>query len=151
MYAKIHGIPWDGTMTPASNSLPGLPDQQWSTRAWDAYVVAPTMLRPGRPCSAAISAKVTQAQASTTSPGPHTYEVRPRKPVGSKVKYNIKIHQVHTKLLNNCSLGRLKSMQIQETVLGSTDIREKYKPSTANGVTAKLPKLNMGAKAKVDF
>ena len=42
-------------------------------------------------------------------------------------------------------------MQIQETVFGSTDIRQKSKPSSANGVKVKLPKLNMGGKAKVAF
>ena len=102
-------------MTPVSNSLPGLPEQQWSTMAWDAYVVAPTLLRPGRPCSAAISAKVTKAQskiyncrgknlykrilfkASTITFKP-AIEVRPRKPVVSKVKLNVyNIHEVYAK------------------------------------------------------
>ena len=63
VHARLLEIPWDGSMAPVSNSLPGLPDQQWSARSWEAYVVGPTMLRPGRPCSAISSAKVTTAQS----------------------------------------------------------------------------------------
>ena len=61
VHAKHLGIPWDGPLTPESNSLPGLPAHQWSARSWEVYVVGPTMLRPGRPCSAATSAMVTTA------------------------------------------------------------------------------------------
>ena len=63
VHAKHLGIPWDGPLTPESNSLPGLPAHQWSARSWEVYVVGPTMLRPGRPCSAATSAKVTTAKS----------------------------------------------------------------------------------------
>ena len=63
VHAKHLGIPWDGPLTPESNSLPGLLAHQWSARSWEVYVVGPTMLRPGRPCSAATSAKVTTAKS----------------------------------------------------------------------------------------
>lgn len=55
-------------MTPESNWIPGLPDQQWSSISWESFVVTPTMLRPARPCSAAsrqkqMAVKVTRAEA----------------------------------------------------------------------------------------
>ena len=39
MHAKHLGIPWDGPLTPESNSLPGLPGQQWSAHSWVVEVI----------------------------------------------------------------------------------------------------------------